>query len=270
MTVIFDGKAEAIKLEKDLISKNIFQKNKPQKMVSIQVGDNRGSELYLLLKQKAAERMGLEMQIIRFAGDASVDDVIKLINQLNNDREVNGIMVQLPFPEHYSKAMKDLVVNSIIAEKDVDGMRSDSHFDAPVVLAVLHALNKASEVVKNKNSILVVGCLGFVGNKILDKLKSLDIEAIGIDLGDALENKVSDCDVVISATGNPKIIKSSWFTKGSVAIDVGFPDGDIDTTGSIENLKFLSPVPGGIGPLTIYFLMENLVKAGGKFNEKHL
>ena len=272
--ILFDGKADAEKVNKDTRYK-VQQLKKGRvipKLVSILVGDDPGSVLYLNLKRKSAEEVGVVLEIMKFQGSESVNQLIGEINKLNEDKSVNSIMIQLPLPTNFSKLDRDEIINSIAPEKDVDGLRDDSPFTAPVVRAVLAALNQGLvqytkyNILNTKLHIVVVGAKGFEGRKIEKELRILNIELwderleiTGLDRKSAdFYEKIKSADVIISATGNPGIIKADMVKDNVILIDVGAPKGDIERA-AYEKASFVSADRGGIGPVTISYLMENLV-----------
>ncbi len=249
-TKLFDGKALAQKIEAELKSKN-----KTPKLVSILVGDNPASVLFLSLKQKAAERVGAILEIKRFGLDTPQEELIHFIKALNSDKSVNGIMIQLPLPDGFDKEM---LIGSISPEKDVDGMREGSLFVAPVVLAIWTAIKESAA---EEKSATIVGAKGFVGKKLTAFLNERNFKTVLLDIGSSdLAEKVKDAGLIISATGSQGLIKGDMIKDGAKVIDVGSPRGDVRTEEVIGRASFLSPVPGGVGPLTIAYLMANLLQ----------
>lgn len=253
-TLIFDGRSRAKELEITLQEKAKGLSRRP-KLVSILIGENKGSELYLSLKQKAAERLDLLLTIKKISAEESVEQLVERIRTLNEDDTVTGIMIQLPFPARFSEKEKQEIISSIKDEKDVDGMKETSMYITPVVLSVLNALGASGNQGRN---IAVVGAKGFVGQKLSECLKGYNL--IEIDT-DSDFKKLQDADVIISASGKIGIIKKEQVKEGVICIDVGAPDAEFDK-GVKEKARFFTPVPGGIGPLTISYLMYNLIEAG--------
>ena len=190
--------------------------------------------------------------------------VHEIINTLNSDDNVHGIMIQLPFSTHISSQTKNALIHSIASSKDVDGMTNNSSFPTPVVHAIVDALAEAGKVInplKNR-SLKIVGAEGFVGKRLLHTLQKKDWEDIeGLDIETKnLTGKTREADVLISVTGVPEIITADMVKEGSVLIDVGAPRGDISKD-AYAKASFVSPVPGGVGPVTISSLLENLINA---------
>lgn len=257
-THIFNGKVLALEKESQLIDE-VKRLNKSPKLVSLLIGNDKSSELFLSLKKKAAQRVGIELEIVDLSGDIEKEKIIKVISKLNKDNKVDGIMVQLPLPSTFSTEDRDEIIDAIVKKKDVDGMRKDSPFLAPVIKAVVFALKEASVYITKKEEpiVLVVGSKGFVGKKLTKILKNLGYEVEGIDVDyKNLKAKIKQADILISATGQKGLVDISKIKMGVVIIDIGAPYGDIRRS-AYKKATFVSPVPGGIGPLTVYFLLEN-------------
>ena len=270
MTHIFDGKAFAKDKEeliRDQVNRLIKKGIRP-KLVSILVGEDPASVLYVNLKKRAAERIGAEVEVISLSlsSSISVKEIQKTIEQFNNDNNVHGIMVQLPLPWNFSGKDRDEIINAIAKEKDVDGLRGDSPYAHPTAKAVLEVLEYAKNVSKPSLKeedlrIAVVGASGMVGRPLLREFKRKGIDAVGYNTKTInWQERIKEKDVVISATGVPDLIKESMVRDGVVLIDVGSPNGDIEKR-TYEKASFISPVPGGVGPVTVSCLLENLVEA---------
>lgn len=271
MTYYFDGKSfseKKKKLLKHRVTKLVKQGVKP-KLVSILVGDDLASKLYLRLKREAAQQVGCELDVISFKSSVKVEIIVEKINQLNHDGSVHGVMVQLPFPTGYSVLDRDKVINSIDLNKDIDGLGKGGQFLTPVVLAVFEVLRDAADRLSLRKglSVVVVGHRGFEGKKIVSALKKRGYKVIGVDK-DTLDFKgvLLLADVIVSATGHTGLVKKNMVRKDAVLIDVGSPKGDIEKP-AYDRAAYVSPVPGGIGPMTIAFLLENLYHSAFGFVE---
>jgi len=255
MTIIFDGRnfaAEKLaKLDKEvakLKNKGIYPR-----LASILVGQDFASKLYVSLKKKAAEKIGVEMDIYRFGENETCENIITLINSLNEDPLVHGIMVQLPLPNAVSN-YKLQIINSIKSGKDVDGLRKDSFYVHPTAMAILQIIEVARlrlASARQAKTICVIGKGGMVGSALLEKIKDTDYKL--------MENS-KDADILVSTTGSPNLVKADMVKEGVVVIDVGFPKGDVDPS-VYPKASFYTPVPGGVGPVTITCLLENLAEA---------
>jgi len=265
----FDGKKIAFQKEREL-KKDIARlrrKGVTPKLASIVVGDVGAGKFYQSLKKKAAERIGAEVEVISLSPSISLKEIKAEIEKYNSDSKVHGVMIQLPLPANLKANTKSLI-NAIDVKKDVDGLRENSQFLTPVVKAVLAALIEATYVLSSPTDrlkfglkTLVVGAKGFEGVKIIRVLQEMGYEVEGVDV--AIKNiklKTKNADIVISVTGSPGLIEPDMIKDGAAVIDVGSPEGDIDKD-VYKKAAFVSPVPGGIGPVTISMLLENLVEA---------
>jgi methylenetetrahydrofolate dehydrogenase (NADP+) / methenyltetrahydrofolate cyclohydrolase len=250
MAIIFDGRAFTAKKEEELKKKVTDLKSKgiTPHLASILVGNDPASTLYVGLKKKAAERIGAELSVYRLSEKTNPSEILQLIELLNNDKNVNGIMIQLPLPDAFL-ADKARIINLIDPKKDVDGLREDSKFLHPTSKAVMQIIGESKT--KSKK-ICVVGGGGMVGSSLVKHLYK-----------EGYEQKLDtlEADIVVSATGEPNIIKADSIKKGTVVIDVGSPKGDVDFSEVSKKADFITPVPGGVGPVTISALLENLISA---------
>ncbi|HLE48476.1 MAG TPA: bifunctional 5,10-methylenetetrahydrofolate dehydrogenase/5,10-methenyltetrahydrofolate cyclohydrolase [Patescibacteria group bacterium] len=272
---IFDGRKFAQeKLVRLKPSVDEFKKSGIKlKLASLIVGDNPGSKLYLDLKKKRGEEVGIEVKVVSLSLRSSTYEIINLIKNLNTDKTVNGIMVQLPLPDSFLEEDKKKIIDSIDPKKDVDGLREDSLYIHPTVKAILEVFEFSLNIVRltlkdNPCTVCVVGATGMVGKPLVRKLKTqkfnnLTIKLIELDINSKnISEFTQTADVIISCTGKPGLIKKEMIKKGVILLDVGSPDGDIEKN-SYTKASFVSPVPGGIGPVTIACLMENVAESLG-------
>ncbi len=251
MLIKFDGKAFAKKKEEELKKKveGLKSRGLNPKLVSILVGKNPGSALYTRLKKEAAERVGIEFEIRN-----SLDD----IERLNKDPKVHGIMIQMPLPENMLDS-KFQILNSISPKKDVDGLRDDSPFLHPTAKAIVQVIEEATQ--ETGLTCVVVGATGMVGRPLVKELGKRGYKVIECNTKTAdLKSEALKGDILVSVTGKAGIIKKDMVKEGAIVIDVGYPVGDVETAAR-ERASFVTPVPGGIGPVTISCLLENLVEA---------
>lgn len=266
MAIIFDGKLFAFQKREDLKKKVLDLNTKGifPHLASIVIGDNPASKLYADLKKKAGESIGIQVDIYYIPEYTKKDDLISLIKTLNVDNEFSGIMVQLPIPGELSK-YKDEIVNTIDLSKDVDGLRENSPFIHPTSKAAIEILELTKTLPEIKElsikKICVVGSTGMVGRPLVQELKKKGYEVVECDSETKNINDLTlSCEVVISATGVPGIIKKNMIKKDSVTIDIGSPKGDFEK--DVEKVaSFITPVPGGVGPVTISCLLENLIQS---------
>jgi len=253
--ITFDGKKAAEKLLND-VSLKISEENLHLKLVTLLVGENKASKIYTKMKQKAAARVGATMESIEIPDDVSVQKIKEIILQLNNDNSVSGIMVQLPLPDSLRKQTAE-IIQTITPQKDVDGLLTDSPYLSATVQSIHKIFTAAQEegLIHDDSVVAIVGAKGEVGSKAV-KLYST-YRLICVDIEDDI-SKIKDADVIIAATGKANVIQSDHIKKGSVLIDVGAPKPEFEKS-CYDKCSFYSPVPGGVGPLTIASLMQNLL-----------
>ncbi|HJZ06007.1 hypothetical protein A2634_01140 [Candidatus Amesbacteria bacterium RIFCSPHIGHO2_01_FULL_48_32] len=250
--MIFDGKKFAGEIEK-ILRDEVIKLGKRLKLVTIVDPANPASVTYTNLKAAMAARLGVDFEIQKSNNKSQIKSKIQ---KLNVDSDVDGIMVQMPFPN--AKFLIDL----IDPRKDIDGLREDSPYKPAVVRAICEILisnfeflNK-SQAPKSKTQICVVGSKGFVGSRLMRELPG----AVGMDKGDFDPSVLLRASVIVSATGQAGLIKPDMVKEGVVAIDVGYPKGDFDPE-VVKKTAFFTPVPGGVGPVTVVMLFKNLVDA---------
>ncbi len=260
MAVIFDGKRWA-ENEEEILKGQISELKESfgitPKLVSILVGDDPASRLYSSLKKKAAERVGAKFKIKHFK-DPDINVLIHFIEKLNEDDKVHGIMIQLPLPASLEDQTSALI-NEITPEKDVDGLCEGSLFVPATVKAILEIIDILDP--DKKTNIVVIGNRGMVGKPLVIELKKRDLKIIGCNSETKdLKNETLKADILISATGASNLIKGNMVKKRVSIIDVGAPKGDVDPSVRLK-ASFITPVPGGIGPMTISCLLANLLTA---------
>ena len=272
MAVILDGKKLRDKILEELQKKVSKFEVKPSLAV-ILAGENPASQIYVNNKQKMAERIGITSQIIRFPQNVSEAELLAKIEELNNDKSVNAILVQLPLPEQISK---DKVINKINPAKDVDGFTPYNFGklfsgETPNVYpctpkGILLLLDEYKIDLSGKHAV-VIGRSNIVGRPVAQML--LDRNAT-VTMCHSYTKNLSQitktADIIISAVGK-NIIKGEMLKSGCVVVDVGiFKDetgktrGDVDFESSSKIASYISPVPGGVGPMTITSLMLNTVE----------
>ena len=243
------------------------------KLVSILVGDDPSSKLYTQLKEKKARQLGCEMEIYEIGLRRDIGYIVNLIRFLNSKEDVHGIMVQLPLPKRLAGFTSE-VVKAIDPKKDVDGLRPDSLYLHPTSKAVVEIIEEARKVTWKKpiirirarkidDVVCVIGASGMVGRPLVKKLKELGYPVLEADKNTKNLKEISQkAKILVSATGVPGLIKKNFGMKRQIiVIDVGSPKGDVDFDKIIKKSKFITPVPGGVGPVTITCLIENLLEA---------
>ncbi len=260
---IFNGRKESEKILLDLKKKIKKLRVKPS-LASILVGEDRASKLYINLKKKAARRIGIKLVLHKFKSGAKEGDIIGKIDSLNQNEKVYGIIVQLPLPKGFNTKK---ITGKISCQKDVDGFQRKSYFPPVLPSAILIALKRAVKSQRNKK------ILALVNSKIFGETLKRFLKGDRIKIEYILRKKVSreklkaelkSADVVISVCGVPNLIKNDMVKKGAALIDAGIARidhgkvaGDVDRKSVKNSASFLTPVPGGIGPLTVALLLKN-------------
>lgn len=247
--MVFDGKAFAEEIISSL-------PHKPAKLAIFLSDDNVSGARYVKIKSEVAKRLGVEVEVTmtnpQIPVNIQVANIKSQIEKLNKDETVTGIMIQLPL----GFGILDLDIASGIArEKDVDGLREDSPYLPAAVLAVYKILNIQCPMFNDK-TVCVVGSKGFIGSRLVKLLTPRCQLLTPMDADNFDPEKVKLADIIISATGQEGLIKD--IKEGAVCIDLGFPRGDFSPECN-RRASFFTPVPGGVGPVTVACLFENLL-----------
>jgi methylenetetrahydrofolate dehydrogenase (NADP+)/methenyltetrahydrofolate cyclohydrolase len=273
---ILDGKLLAAQLKERLMGEIKQWKDSVRKVprvFNIVVGNDPAGLSYADSQQKTAQSVGIHYELQHFQEDSSQEDVLKLIDELNSYDHVHGIIVNKPLPAHMNFKT---IINAILPYKDIEGMNL-TNFGLllmgedgilPCTPAAALALLKSSGVSLKGKHAAVIGRSEIVGKPVALLLLKEDMTVTichskTIDLPVV----VHDADVVIAALGKPNFIKGEWIKKGAVVIDVGINQvdgkfiGDVDFVSAREKASYITPVPGGVGPVTSVMLMKNAVKA---------
>ncbi len=275
MAKLLEGKPLADKIKEDIKQQVNALKNKPV-LASIQVGDNAGAESYAKSQKKTAEGLGIEYQFHKLSQDITEAAIVEFIQKLNSDKSINGIIIQMPLPEQidYKK-----ISQFILPEKDVEGMHPANIgkivFGKAKILpctpaAVMELLNYIGVNLYGKE-VVIVGHSEIVGKPLslllLDKFSTVTVCHIGTSKAGKLEEHVRGAEVLIVAVGKAGLIKGEWVKEGAIVIDVGINRvadkivGDVEFEGAEKRAAYITPVPGGVGPLTVAMLMRNVVEA---------
>ncbi len=263
---LINGRLLAEKI-KDKIALEIHSLKGPRPgLAIILVGERPDSKLYVSLKEKQAGTVGIDAHVYRCDEDMTQEDLLKTINFLNNDPEVDAILVQLPLPKHLDA---DTIVNAVNPDKDIDGftkenMRrlmdksNEAGFMPPVYAVILAMLTSIDYDLSNKKVKLIVNSDIFEDN-LAEIIKRQ---------GAAVINELKEADVVITAVGKAKSINAAMVKDNAVIIDIGIAKdetgnicGDVDAESMNDKAGFLSPVPGGVGPMTIAMAFLNTLLA---------
>jgi methylenetetrahydrofolate dehydrogenase (NADP+)/methenyltetrahydrofolate cyclohydrolase len=278
-TKIIDGKKIAADIELSLKEKIDYLKNNgiiPCIFV-ILIGDNPASVIYVRNKENAAKRCGILSKKIILPVDVSEDELLNKINELNDNPLVHGILVQLPVPPHIDE---NKIMETICVNKDVDGFHpfnegkiftGNSSFYPCTPLGIIKMLDYSNIELTGKN-VIIVGQSIIVGKPLSIMLMNryATVSVLNIYTGD-IRCWTKMADILISATGKAHLIDDSFVKDGAVVIDVGITKlngkicGDVNFDSVIEKVSKITPVPGGVGPVTVSVLMENTVNAAFKF-----
>lgn len=263
---------EQLKLEQNII---------PGLAVII-VGEEPASKVYVESKRKACEELGIYSEVIAFSEDVTQMDILETIDELNRDPKISGILVQLPLPKHFDESE---IISSIQSRKDVDGIHplnigkltmGKPDFIPCTPLGVIEMLEHYNIEVEGKECV-VIGKSNIVGKPIailmLHKNATVTICHIKTKTIEAI---IKRADIVVIAIGKPNFLKGYMLKQGAVVIDVGINrlDGKVVGDADFESISkvagYATPVPGGVGPMTIAILMKNTVKAAKMNNNPYM
>lgn len=262
---LIDGKKLAFDHEKILKAKVKKIKVKP-KVVSILVGEDPASVLYSKIKQKKAKQLGIDFEIKKFPASSPFEDLTNSIKKLNKDVSIHGIMVQLPLPkECLGGRDTNELLKKINPKKDIDGLTSRGKTLPAAVRAVLSILENEKVQFPGK-LVTIIGASNLVGIPLSKELKKRKAKVNLCDIITAdLRQKTMDADVIVCATGVPGLLIGKMVKDGVLVIDVGISKvdgmivGDVDFESVAPKASKITPVPGGVGPMTVISLMENVV-----------
>lgn len=276
MSNIIDGKAVAQKFRNKLKGEVSFFRGHGSKigLAVILVGDNPASLIYIKAKTKACEELGIHSFQYTFHKDISQTDLLWQISELNNDPKVHGVLVQLPLPKHLDE---ELILEAISPEKDVDGFHpfnvgrlvaGKPLFQPCTPLGIIKLMEDSGIDISGKDAV-VAGRSNIVGKPIAIMLLQKNATVtICHSKTINLQEKIKGADILIAAVGRPHMIKGEWIKQGAVVIDVGINRldngrlaGDVEYEEAFKRASFITPVPGGVGPMTIAMLMYNTVEA---------
>jgi len=277
---LLEGKPIAEKIKEEIRQQIQSLKDNPV-LVSIMVGENAGAETYVKSQKKTAESLGIEYQFHKLSQDTTESSLIEFIQKQNADKTINGIIVQMPLPAQIDYKKISQYINP---EKDIEGMHPANVgkvlFGKAKILpctpaAVMELLNACGIDLYGKE-VVIVGHSEIVGKPLslllLEKFATVTVCHIGTSKAGKLEEHVQKAEVLIVAVGKANLIKGEWVKEGAVVIDVGINRvadkimGDVEFEAAEKRAAYITPVPGGVGPLTVTMLMRNLVEAA-KFQE---
>ncbi len=273
--MIIDGKKEA-EIIRNEIKKEISdlkkKSGKTPSLTVILIGDFAPSLIYVKNKEKSAREVGINSEIIRYPKNVGEKDILKKIEELNKNDEISGILVQLPLPSQISK---EKIINAINPSKDVDGFNPinvgnlSSGYDSIVPctpLGCLLLIKKIEPNLAGKHAV-IIGRSNLNGKPMAQLLlkENCTVTIVHSKTND-LQNECLKADILVAAVGAPNLIKKDWVKKNAIVIDVGINKvgekivGDVNFDALKDNVKAITPVPGGVGPMTIACLLKNTLK----------
>ena len=281
-TTIIDGKKMSLKIQ-EILKKEIQALERKPKLAVILVGDNPASIIYVGNKKKIGENIGAETEVFQLSPVMTEDALISFIEELNQNETIDGILVQLPLPPHFNE---NKVLEALNPDKDVDGLHpknlgnlfiSNTDLKPCTPLACIELIKSIHPNIEGKTA-LIIGRSRLVGKPLAQMLLAENCTVI--QAHSKTKNMAEICkiaDIVVAATGKPNLIESSFIKKGAVLIDVGITrlenkkiTGDIDFKSMLGTAGAITPVPGGVGPMTVTMLFVNLLNSYKKNFAKRL
>lgn len=280
MKKIIDGKAIAEEIKHE-VRREIVKKKLTPGLAVILVGDDPASHLYVKLKKKSCEQVGIEFHRYFCSSSTSEKEVIEAIDFLNKDPKINAILVQLPLPKGLDE---NKIIQSIDPAKDVDGFHPENlkkllkgRPDVIPGLAqgIIKLIESTKEELENKKTVIISNSRIF--SKPLEKLledKKIKVESY-LSKEKNLSAKISQADILIVAVGKKNFIKAKMVKEGCIVIDVGTNRvkdkvfGDVDFKNVFKKAAWITPVPGGVGPMTIAMLLKNTLELAKKQTQHH-
>ena len=275
---IINGSELAGKIKENLKKevKELKKEGRAPGQATILIGDDPAAKAYVNMKKKVAKNLGIKSQLHQLDSDIEEKELLNLIYDLNNDRDIDGILIQLPLPDHIDQTK---VIEKIDPTKDVDGfhplntgrlfsnLENKLHFVPCTPLGVMELIKSTGIEIKGKKAVMV-GHSNIVGKPaahlLLDEFATVTVCHIHTQ---DLAHETRQADILISAAGKANLITAEMVKEGAVVIDVGINKVDGEITGDVdfeavkEKASYITPVPGGAGPMTIALLMKNTVKA---------
>lgn len=271
---LIDGKKLAEKIKDNIVAEVLKMGVNRPNLAIVLVGEREDSALYVKLKEKQAKEVGIDTHVYRFIESTSDKELIEAIEFLNNDEEIDAILLQLPLPEHFET---DKIVASINPAKDVDGFHPDNLkrylsgekvIAEPVVPLVVREMLTDIKFDGDGKSAVIVANSELFGETLQHELEVLGMSVELLNIEDkGLLKELKQADMIITAVGRPEYLKGEMIKKDAVIIDIGISKnsegkvcGDVDFNSVDDIASFVSPVPGGVGPMTIAIALRNTVK----------
>ncbi len=276
---LLDGKSLASGIKQKIkaeIEELKSKHNITPRLVSIHVGENPDSEVYLKSQKKNAENLGVDYHLEKMAEKTTQNDLIQAIDKLNKDKSVNGIMVQMPLPSHVDAKLISRYISPL---KDVEAVHPQNMgeivFGNARVLpctasACIELLNSIESLKLYGKEAVIIGHSEIVGKPLalllLNKFVTTTVCHIATGERGSLPGFIKKAEILIVAVGKANLIKGEWIKQGAIVIDVGINRvegkivGDVEFDRAQERASYITPVPGGVGPLTVAMLMKNLLE----------
>ena len=275
---IIDGKKIANKIKEDLKDEIEILKKRGNSLFlsAIQVGENPGSKVYVRAQKKSCESMGIEYNLHQFNENITQEELMDSIRKLNRDPNVSGIILQMPLPSHIDVRKLQQLIDP---KKDAEGVSPTNMgevvYGKPVLvpctaMAIMEIINSTKVKLYGKEAVMV-GHSDIVGKPtallLLDKFVTTSVCHIATGERGSLPSYVRNAEILIVAVGKANLIKGEWVKKGAVVIDVGINRvkgkivGDVEFEIAKEKASYITPVPGGVGPVTTAMLLKNTVEA---------
>ncbi|HAZ4461672.1 TPA: bifunctional methylenetetrahydrofolate dehydrogenase/methenyltetrahydrofolate cyclohydrolase FolD [Listeria monocytogenes] len=276
MGEIIDGKKLAKEIQEKVtreVAELVKEGKKPGLAVAL-VGDNQASRTYVRNKQKRTEEAGMKSVLIELPENVTEEKLLSVVEELNEDKTIHGILVQLPLPEHISE---EKVIDTISYDKDVDGFHpvnvgnlfiGKDSFVPCTPAGIIELIKSTGTQIEGKRAV-VIGRSNIVGKPVAQLLLNENATVtIAHSRTKDLPQVAKEADILVVATGLAKFVKKDYIKPGAVVIDVGMDRdennklcGDVDFDDVVEEAGFITPVPGGVGPMTITMLLANTLKA---------
>ena len=270
---IMDGKriSEEVRMDLKKRAGTLREKGVQARLDILLAGNNQASEIYVSKKIQSSGEIGIKTELHKFPDDVKQDELLKTIEKLNSDGNVHGILVQLPLPEHLDERK---IIDSVCPEKDVDGLTTynlgnlfagESLFEPCTPRGIMKMLESERIVIEGKN-VVVVGRSNIVGKPVsMMFLKRNGTVTVCHSKTKDIEKHTKNADILVAAVDKANLITKDMVKEGAVVVDVGInrtPEcicGDVDFENVKEKASHITPVPGGVGPLTVAMVLENTI-----------
>lgn len=271
---IIDGEEISSRVRKE-VAEDVAHMDRTPKLVAVLMSDDPASETYVRMKREAAEEVGIDSETVHIDPDAPEEELLSIVAELNEDEAVDGILVQLPLPDHVDE---ERALEAVSPEKDVDGfhpfnkgllLEGRPRFVPATPKGVVRMLREHGVELEGAN-VVVVGRSDIVGKPLAALLFSRDVNATPTVCHSCTENveeHTRAADIVVAAVGVPEFVTADMVSEGVVVVDVGINRLEGELVGDVaydevsEKASAITPVPGGVGPMTVASLLENTVEA---------